>query len=405
MRILLLTATKKKAHRPHHLSPLVLAALKPPSSEVVYLDASKVAFDPGRSFFDFAALSFGTSDAEEASRLSRKLRSRGTKTLAMGAHPTFCAGECASSFDSVLAGEPEGVWELVIEDLAKGALAPFYDCPPDFASPEKIPERRLLGHRFFDVISSSKGCRYRCAHCQVPPFFHGAVRRRSIPSFLAEAEKLGKNLFLGDDNLHADPNHARELLSALPRLGKNWVLKTSVDLAFDRHLLLLAKQARVKAVQLCLDSFSSSSLLSINNRHGHPEKAGEAIARFHDHGILVAARLSLGLEGDGPDAFERALATADSLGIDLLSPRIVPPLPGTEFFRQLSREGRIFDPDWSRYDGRHAVFEPMGMTSGELEEGHAWLERELNSFRRRLRRASLGIPGFLAAFDVPFQGG
>ncbi|HEY9765212.1 MAG TPA: B12-binding domain-containing radical SAM protein [Chroococcales cyanobacterium] len=405
MRILLLTAAKKKALRPHHLSPLVLAASKPPSSEVVYLDASKEVFDSGRSFFDFAALSFGTADAEEAFRLSRELRSRGTKTLAMGAHPTFCAGECASSFDSVLAGEPEGAWDFVMEDLAKGALAPFYDCPPDFASKEKLPERGLLGRRFFDVISSSKGCRYRCAHCQVPPFYHGAVRRRSIPFFLAEAKSLGKTLFLGDDNFHADPSHARELLAAIQKLDKNWVLKTSIDLAFDRHLLVLAKQAKVRAVQLCLDSFSSCSLLSINNRHGHPEKAGEAIARFHDQGILVAARLSLGLEGDGPDAFERALATADSLGIDLLLPRIVPPLPGTEFYRQLVREGRVFDPDWSHYDGRHAVFEPMAMTSGELEEGYAWLERELNTFRRRLRRASLGIPGFLAAFEIPFQGG
>jgi len=35
------------------------------------------------------------------------------------------------------------------------------------------------------------------------------------------------------------------------------------------------------------------------------------------------------------------------------------PLPGTEVYDQLNSEGRIFNKDWSDYDGHHPVFKPQ----------------------------------------------
>ncbi len=48
---------------------------------------------------------------------------------------------------------------------------------------------------------------------------------------------------------------------------------------------------------------------------------------------------------------------------------VLTPAPGTDFFRQLDAEGRIFSRDWSLYDGQHVVFEPARMTPLQLQMG------------------------------------
>lgn len=48
-------------------------------------------------------------------------------------------------------------------------------------------------------------------------------------------------------------------------------------------------------------------------------------------------------------------------------------------------EGRIVDGDWNRYDTRHVVYRPLGMTPDELEVGYwradrDYYERTLDAF-------------------------
>jgi len=39
----------------------------------------------------------------------------------------------------------------------------------------------------------------------------------------------------------------------------------------------------------------------------------------------------------------------------------------------MKQDGRIIDQDWSRYDFRHVVFQPMLMSREELQAGADWL--------------------------------
>jgi len=43
---------------------------------------------------------------------------------------------------------------------------------------------------------------------------------------------------------------------------------------------------------------------------------------------------------------------------------------------QLNSQSRILTTDWGRYDGRHVVFKPAGMTFEELQDGfyRAWIQ-------------------------------
>ena len=59
-----------------------------------------------------------------------------------------------------------------------------------------------------------------------------------------------------------------------------------------------------------------------------------------------------------------------SRGIETATFHIMTPYPGTRLERRLAAEGRVTSRDWDRYDTRHAVFTPAGMTAEELEAGY-----------------------------------
>jgi hypothetical protein len=65
---------------------------------------------------------------------------------------------------------------------------------------------------------------------------------------------------------------------------------------------------------------------------------------------------------------------------------ILTPLPGTALFERMKREGRIFDFDWSNYDGKHVVFWPKRMSPKTLQDGFFWANHEFFSWRSIARR-------------------
>jgi len=44
--------------------------------------------------------------------------------------------------------------------------------------------------------------------------------------------------------------------------------------------------------------------------------------------------------------------------------------PGTALFDRIEAQGRIRHRNWDRYDTRHVVYDPVGMTASELETGY-----------------------------------
>jgi len=48
---------------------------------------------------------------------------------------------------------------------------------------------------------------------------------------------------------------------------------------------------------------------------------------------------------------------------------LVTRLPGTRCYRDLAEQKRIINKDWSLYDAHHVVFQPMRMTTHELQVG------------------------------------
>ena len=87
-----------------------------------------------------------------------------------------------------------------------------------------------------------------------------------------------------------------------------------------------------------------------------------------------------GLDGDDSGIFERTLRFYREIGIDSATVGIVVPMPGTPFFDEMVRTGRLLTTDWDRYNGKvDAVFRPSNMSPRELEQGVAWFADQFYS--------------------------
>jgi radical SAM superfamily enzyme YgiQ (UPF0313 family) len=103
-----------------------------------------------------------------------------------------------------------------------------------------------------------------------------------------------------------------------------------------------------------------------------------------------------GLDGDDAGIFERTLHYYREIGIDSATVGIVVPMPGTRFFTEMQRAGRLLTTDWDRYNGKvDAVFRPQRMSARALEQGVAWFANQFYSIpsicERLLLRSRVGL--------------
>jgi radical SAM superfamily enzyme YgiQ (UPF0313 family) len=416
-----------------HLNSLVLpvlASLTPADVSVRLIDESIYIKKPNyeKLRVDLAALSVRTSCANRAYAISDLLRSRGIRTVLGGIHPTILPEESKRHADAVVIGEAEGTWPLVIQDFRRNALKPFYarTAAPDLKN-LPLPRRDLLrspDRAFFCIptIQTGRGCPHQCTFCSVTKLHGGSYRKRPVKEIVHELRAMGiskldlrrplafwqdKLLFFLDDNLFADRNYARDLLVRLKPFKKMWYTQAAVSLAKDPTLLRLARESGCRIVSLGFDSVVQSSLDQANKAFNQTQFYAEAVKRIHRAGLMVAASMMFGFDEDDSGVFEKTLKFTLESGVDFASFHILTPYPGTPFFDQIMKEGRLLVPpgDWRKFDTQHVVFQPKRMTLEELQEGYHWVWREFTSWRSiRVRARQTANAGFFWPVNLFLKG-
>jgi len=86
--------------------------------------------------------------------------------------------------------------------------------------------------------------------------------------------------------------------------------------------------------------------------------------------------------------FERAVDFLTKNQVELAYFNVLTPLPGTALFDRFEKAGRIFDRDWSKYDGKHVVYQPSRMTTEQLQDGFHWANHQFYSLSSIWKRLS-----------------
>src|SRR3990172_4653517 len=373
------------------LSLPVLAALTPPDVEVRLLDESieKINFEEE---VDLVGISVMTFLSPRAYEIAGEFRQRGVKVVLGGIHPTAVPEEAKLHADSVVVGEAEGLWPRLIQDFKNGDLKPFYrqnGLPPlETPPPPRMDLLKRDAYLTANCLQASRGCPFGCEFCSVTNFFGNTYRLRPLKDVVKELESMppGYVMFL-DDNIAGNRKYSMELFEAIKPLGLAWSGQSSLRLADDLELLKKAEESGCKGLFLGIESLSQENLKKVRKGFNKVEKYKESIKKFFDHGISITAGIIFGFDGDDESVFERTAEFLEENRITLSTPAILTPLPGTPFYRQMEKEGRIFDNNMAHYDGRHVTFYPRLMPAQPYllsRLGINW------TFRRMANRAPKG---------------
>ena len=383
----------------YKLGIATLAGATPPDFEIEAIDEFVDHWDLEIHQTDAVAISTLTALAPRAYQIAAVFRRRGIPVILGGMHPTFLTPEAAQHADAVVTGQGEFVWPEVCADLRAGRLRPLYDaCRPETQISVPRARRDIFTNRFYpplDLIQFSRGCAHRCNFCSVHAFFQDRYHRRPIAEVVEEFPLLTRqHLMVADDNLYADRDYCLAALRALAPLKKYIGIQATVDMALDDEVMDAARDAKVSAVFVGMESIVADSLAESDKRHNPLDRYAEAVANFHRRGIFVEAGFMFGFDHDDSRVFEATMRAMEQMRLDVAQIAVVTPMPGTPLFARLEAEGRIIDHDWEHYDCNHVVFQPARMSVEELQRGVEWCRRRFYARRAITRRSLAGTRHF-----------
>jgi len=389
--------------------PLVLpllAGLTPADVDVRLVDENVEPVDVNAAA-DWVAITCMTASAPRAYVIADAFRQRGIPVVMGGIHPTVLPDEAAAHADAVVIGEAEPVWREVVADLAADRLRPRYEHAgySDLVGLPR-PRRELLQvERYLttNVVQTARGCPNACSFCTVSTVSGRRYRFRPTGEVIEEVRSLGGWIGFVDDNITGHPRRAKELFEALIPLRTRWIGQADLNMAKDPELLSLAARSGCQAMFVGLESLSQENLRAAHKSPNVGTDMGAAITTIHKAGIEIIGSFVLGLDGDDRTVFARTVEFAQRHKLAAAQFAVLTPFPGTETRRQLEREGRIVDHDWSHYTMSNVVFRPRHMTELELRQGQQYAYGHFYSIPSILKRSFTVRRKFLGRLLVNFS--
>jgi hypothetical protein len=143
------------------------------------------------------------------------------------------------------------------------------------------------------------------------------------------------------------------------------------------------------SVILGLESPQRDTLLEAGKKFVQSDTYEWRIRKIESFGISLWGAFIFGFDHDTWQDCLYACRFAQRVRLAMSCYPILTPYPGTEFYRQFAREGRLRTLNWERYNGAAVVFEPRRMTAKQLRHAQMAAFAEFFSPRSALRR--LGV--------------
>ncbi len=399
------------------LSLPVISTYTPSDVEATIVDEriEQINFDVS---YDMVGITIMTPLAPRAYEIAGEFRKRGVTVVMGGMHVSACPDEAILHADSIVVGEAEQSWPKLIDDFKRGELKKVYKAETYTNLGSLIPmKRNLLSTNKYapvEFVETTRGCPFGCHFCSVTKFFGGKYRTRPVDEVIKEIATFKpttkrfsiKNVvFFVDDNIIGDRDHARELFKKIKPYKLNWLGQTSMNLAKDEELIALAKESGCMGFMIGFESLSDEVLKDVGKKPNVTTEYLAVIRKIQSYGIGIMGSFIFGFDQDDETVFEKYWQFIKQSGLEAVYLGIMTPYPGTRFFDELSKEGRIFDHNWSNYDTSHVVFHPKRMSVEALNKGYRWAMRKSYSYYSIFKRLhkSKAYPSFSWPMNIGFR--
>jgi len=228
-----------------------------------------------------------------------------------------------------------------------------------------------MGRRAFG-LSTSRGCGDRCAYCSETRFWEGVWRGRSGKKIVEEISYLhrqyGKTLFVFNENtFNWSRKRVEEFLEELGRSGLRihfWFQSRIKDILRDEDLISEMKRLGLYEVMLGIESIQPDVLNRYEKQQSR-EMAQKAIDILRKNKIMVMANIMYGDWNDSRESINEVFQFVKTQS-DFLVLTLTTPLPGTKYFEEAERLGRIRERDLGKYDFMHPVMDTKFLSAEEV---------------------------------------
>jgi radical SAM superfamily enzyme YgiQ (UPF0313 family) len=375
-----------------------LAALTPAHWEIKLLDEQlePIDFD---CHADLVAITTWTLNSYRAYDIADEFRRRGVPVILGGPHTFFHAEEAGEHCDAVGIGEAEGIWSRMLEDALHGRLNRIYraDLPPDLVG-LPLPRYELLDLRRYGpfktfVVTSSRGCPFRCEFCSERFLLGESYRCRPVPEVVEEIRHCRlRNILFGDSNFGGKRSHALELMEALIPLKVRWSALWSSYLCNDAQFLDLAQRSGLLHVNIGIESINPDTLAGMNKRFNKTSRYGEMLANLRRRGISYSLNFIFGWDGETEGAFRATLDFLQDHKVPVAYFNILTPVKGTPLYDRLQTEGRVTNSrEIDRWPGQLCYIKPPYGSPAELEQNVRKMYRDFYSLPSIISRVPLPV--------------
>lgn len=365
----------------HPLSLAVVAACSG-NHDVRIVDEAIENVPTDISSYDIVGISVNTFTSPRAYQIADSLRDQKKTVVFGGTHTALMPDECLEHADTIVVGDAEDTWPVLLEDLVGNELKPKYISANEMSGRSIPSPRRDLFKKMKRTAAYcqvSRGCVNECMFCYLQYIQHKTFRTRDIEEVYHELKSMNENIILFvDDNLFCDHHYAIEFFRRIAPLKKRWWIQAPTDIYEDEELISVMSASGCFSLsigfQTASDCNNRDALMRQNNVHNYKK----LVQLLHKYEILVDGTFIFGFDGDSADVFDKTESLIRHVGLDTYTFYFLTPYPGTKYYARFLNEGRILYDDWTLFDWDHVVIEPGNMTERELSEGVEELYRRLD---------------------------
>ena len=331
-----------------------------------HIDPNSIA--PG----DVVGIGIHTGNAFRGYAVGRMARERGAKVVFGGIHATLFPEE---SFErggahSVVKGDGDEIWPLVLEAIEKGEQEKLYDGGRVDAEHFRRARWDLLPSDKYMIASvqTVRGCPKHCSFCSVWRTDGQKPRQRASDAVIEEIVDLRRQGFrfilLADDNFYPvtlqdlrlaerQNNAARleelkairaerfELMARLAALPNDMMFFTQITMeaAEDPEYLESMRKAKVRGALVGVETVTEEGLKAVYkdfNESG--DKLITRLRKFREHGVYILGSFIFGLPTDREDTFTATVDLAQQAETMFAQFVMLTPYPGTIDFMRWEKE-------------------------------------------------------------------